>query len=132
MWFLCLLEKAACMLDSADLLRTFGLHLESGNADGAAMLFAPDAVYAEPPRFQFAGREALRAFFADFLTRHTDVHFAITRTLASADDTLLAAEWRWSYTRTADGTARAFAGMCFVEISYGLITRWRGYSVETS
>jgi|SRR5579872_4430438 len=120
------------MLDSADLLRTFGLHLEAGNADGAAMLFAPDAVYVEPPRFQFEGREALRAFFADFLARHTDVHFTITRTLASADDALLAAEWRWSYARTADSTARAFAGMCFLELSYGLITRWQGYSVETS
>lgn len=120
------------MLDSADLLRTFGLHLEAGNADGAAMLFAPDAVYEEPPRFQFAGREALRAFFAEFLATHTDVRFAITRWLASADDALLAAEWRWSYTRAADGAAKAFAGMCFVEVSFGLVTRWRGYSAEVS
>src|SRR5579859_27587 len=120
------------MLDSTDLLRTFSLHLETGNADGAAMLFAPDAVYEEPPRFQFEGREALRAFFADFLARHTDVHFSITRTLASPDDTLLAAEWRWSYSRSADATAHAFAGMCFLEVSYGLITRWRGYSAKIS
>lgn len=116
------------MLDSAELLRTFALHLEAGNTDGAAMLFAPDAVYEEPPRFAFTGREALRAFFADFLASHTEVHFTVIRTLASSDDTVLAAEWRWSYTRTADGTARAFAGMCFIELGYGLITRWRGYS----
>lgn len=116
------------MLDSADLLRTFGLHLEAGNADGAAMLFAPDAVYEESPRFSFTGREALRVFFADFLASHTDVRFTILRTLVSPDDTLLAAEWRWSYTRAADATARAFAGMCFIELGYGLITRWRGYS----
>ena len=120
------------MMDSADLLRTFGLHLEAGNADGAAMLFALDAVYEEPPRFRFEGREALRAFFADFLARHTDVSFTISRSLSSGDDTLLAAEWRWSYTRTADGTARAFAGMCFIEVSYGLITQWRGYSVPSA
>lgn len=118
------------MVDSADLLRTFGLHLEAGNADDAAMLFAPDAVYEEPPHFVFTGRESLRAFFADFLASHTDVRFTIIRTLASPDDTLLAAEWRWSYTRTADGTARAFEGMCFIELGYGFITRWRGYSAE--
>lgn len=118
------------MLDSSDLLRTFGLHLEAGNADGAAMLFAPDAVYEEPPHFVFTGRDALRSFFADFLASHSDVHFTVIRTLASSDDTLLAAEWRWSYTRTADETAKAFEGMCFIELSYGLITRWRGYSAQ--
>ena len=116
------------MLDASDLLREFGLCLEAGDADGAAALFASDAIYEEPPRFQFSGRDALRAFFADFFAHHTDVHFTITRSLASLNNTLLAAEWRWSYTRTADGTARAFAGMCFVEIADDLIARWRGYS----
>ena len=111
------------------ILRTFGLHLEHRDYDAAAMLFAADALYEEPPAFRFAGREALRAFFRDFFERHSDVRFTVGRALANPSGTLLACEWRWEYTRDADGEHRAFEGMCFVDLYDGLITRWHGYSV---
>lgn len=116
--------------DVPDILCTFGMHLEQGNYDAAAMLFAVDAVYEEPPAFRFAGREALRSFFRDFMERHSNVSFTIQRSVADPDGTLLAAEWRWAYTRDADGERRAFEGMCFVDLSFGLITRWHGYSIS--
>jgi len=112
-----------------ELLRALGTALATGDAAAAAALFAPDAVYNEPPRFHFAGRPAIFAFIADFAARHTEVSFTVTRSLASADGALLAAEWRWAY-RRLDGAQRAFAGMCFVEVRGGLIARWRGFSAR--
>jgi ketosteroid isomerase-like protein len=112
---------------AAEILRRFGACLERGDAEGAAACFTADAVYEEPPRFAFTGRPAVHAFIVDFLARHTDVRFTVARALASADGTLVAAEWRWSY-RSLDGSAHAFAGMCFVEPRDGRIARWRGFS----
>lgn len=111
-----------------DILRTFGAHLARGDYDAAAALFAPDALYEEPPRFRFAGREALRGFFRDFAARHSNVSFTVQRAIADPSGTLLAAEWRWEYTRDADGERRAFAGICFVDLAGGLIAHWRGFS----
>ena len=114
-------------MPTEELLRAFGAALATGDAAAAAALFAPDAVYDEPPRFHFEGRPAIAAFIADFAARHTEVSFTVTRSLASADGALLAAEWRWAYHRL-DGATRAFAGMCFVEVRGGLVARWRGFS----
>src|SRR5260370_42605668 len=103
-----------------ELLRAFGAALATGDAAAAAALFAPDAVYDEPPRFHFEGRPAIAAFIADFAARHTEVSFTVTRSLASADGALLAAESRWAY-RRLHGSQRAFAGMCFVDVRRGLM-----------
>jgi uncharacterized protein (TIGR02246 family) len=111
-------------------LGRFAACLERGDAEGAAALFAPDAEYAEPPRFHFAGRDAIRTFIADFAARHREVRYAIVRTLTAPDGLLTAAEWRFSYTRAADGSRVAFAGMSWVELRDGLIARWRGYSAR--
>lgn len=108
-------------------LARFGECLERGDAEGAASCFTPDTVYEEPPHAFFTGREAVRAFIADFLARHTDVRFTVERTLTSADGALVAAEWRWSY-RRLDGSPFAFAGMSFVALRDGQIAHWRGYS----
>jgi limonene-1,2-epoxide hydrolase len=118
-------------MPTEELLRAFGAALATGDAAAAAALFVPDAVYDEPPRFRFEGRPAILAFIADFAAHHTEVSFTVTRSLASADGALLAAEWRWSY-RRMDGAQRAFAGMCFVEVRGGLIARWRGFSAPIS
>jgi uncharacterized protein (TIGR02246 family) len=108
-------------------LQAFGACLQRGDAMAAAELFAPDATYDEPPAFHFAGRDAIATFIADFAARHTAVSFTVTRSLAAADGALLAAEWRWTYSRL-DGTRRAFEGISFVSLRDGRIARWRGFS----
>jgi ketosteroid isomerase-like protein len=115
----------------ADLLRAFGDCLARGDASGAAALFALDAVYEEPP-VHFAGREAIHTFIAEFAATHSDARFEILRALASPDGALLAAEWRWSYMRSAGGTQRTFAGISFVELRDGLIAHWRGFSAPVA
>src|SRR5260370_13613722 len=109
-----------------ELLRAFGAALATGDAAAAAALFAPDAVYDEPPRFHFEGRPAIAAFIADFAARHTEVLFTVTRSLASADGALLAAEGRWAYPRL-EGAQRAFAGMCSVQVRGAPIAPLRAF-----
>ncbi|WIG61695.1 MAG: hypothetical protein OJF49_004443 [Ktedonobacterales bacterium] len=116
--------------DAIAILRAFGDCLAQGDADGAMALFTPDALYEEPPAHTFTGRDALHAFIADFAARHTAVSFTILRALSSPTGDLLAAEWRWAYTRTVDGTRRVFEGISFVELRDGLIAHWRGYSAR--
>ncbi len=113
-----------------DVLQTFGAALERGDARAAAACFAPDALYEEPPRFRFAGQAAIADFIRDFTARHHDVRFEIVRALASPDGTLLAAEWRFGFTRTSDGTHTTYNGMSFVALADGRITHWRGYSAS--
>ena len=52
-------------------LLEFSSLLAAGDADGAADLFTADARYEEPPRPPLVGREAIRAFIADFAARHS-------------------------------------------------------------
>ena len=111
-------------------LRAFSDRLASGDAEGVAALFAEDATYNEAPAHHFAGRAALLAFVADFAARHHDVSFTVSRLLVSADGAEAAAEWRWAYTRDADGQRRAFAGASFLTFRAGLIASWRGYSAR--
>jgi uncharacterized protein (TIGR02246 family) len=108
---------------------------EHGDAEAAASLFAPDATYSEPPLFAFAGREAIRAFFADFAARHHDVSFRVVRALvqplSDPRAAIVAAEWRFAHTRTADGARKVYEGMSWInwiDVDGGLITRWRGFS----
>jgi ketosteroid isomerase-like protein len=102
-----------------------------GDADGAAALFASAAMYSEPPRFSFAGRAAIHAFFADFAARHHAVSFTILRVLERPDGALAAAEWRFAHTRTADNTRATYEGSAWIELdAAGLVTHWRGYSAR--
>jgi predicted SnoaL-like aldol condensation-catalyzing enzyme len=117
-------------LDALGLLQQFAEQLTAGDVVGAAALFAPDATYSEPPRFALAGREAISAFFADFAKRHTEVSFQVIRALADPCSSLVAAEWRFAYTRAADGERTVYEGMSWLECSGGAITRWRGFSAR--
>jgi hypothetical protein len=75
------------------------------------------------------GRAEILDFFTDFAERHTDVIFAISRAFADADNTHVAAEWRFSHTRTSDGLQRHYEGMSILEYtSEGLIASFRGFS----
>jgi limonene-1,2-epoxide hydrolase len=114
-------------MEPLDVLHAFAACLASGDADGAAALFAPDATYDEPPAAHFVGRDAIAAFIADFAARHTGASFTVIRSLTSPDGSLLAAEWRWAYSRL-DGTRRSFDGISFATLRDGLITSWRGFS----
>ncbi|HEX9414768.1 MAG TPA: nuclear transport factor 2 family protein [Ktedonobacterales bacterium] len=117
-------------MPTEELLRAFGAALATGDAAAAAALFAPDATYSEPPVFAFKGRRALRGFFADFAARHHAISFTLVRTLADPSGALVAAEWRFAHTRTADGERKEYEGMSWVELADGLIMSWRGFSVR--
>src|SRR5690348_16869259 len=105
------------MSDPVETLRAFGAAIERGKPAVAADLFAPDATYEEPPAPILRGRDALHAFFTDFASRHSDVSFTISRAFADASDTRVAAEWRFAYTRTQDGTQRVHEGISILEFT---------------
>jgi ketosteroid isomerase-like protein len=110
-----------------EVLRAFGAALAVGDATGAAALFAPDAVYDEPPA-HFEGRDVIAGFIATFAATHHDADFTVLRALTRPDQAEAAAEWRWSYTRNATGERRVFEGACFITFRDGLIASWRGFS----
>lgn len=114
--------------DPVAVLQNLAAALERGDAAAAAALFAPSATYSEPPHFAFTGRDAIHAFFADFFARHHDVTFTLTRTLVDPAGTLVAAEWRFAHTRTADASRKVYEGISWIEFSAGSIIHWRGFS----
>ncbi|HEU4785694.1 MAG TPA: nuclear transport factor 2 family protein, partial [Ktedonobacterales bacterium] len=117
------------MSDPVETLRAFGAAITRGEPTVAADLFAPDATYEEPPAPMLRGRAALLAFFTDFAARHSDVSFTISRAFADASNTHVAAEWRFTYTRTEDGTHRVYEGISILDLTAdGRIARWRGFS----
>jgi uncharacterized protein (TIGR02246 family) len=112
-----------------EILARFADALARGDADAAADLFAEDAIYEEPPRFRFAGREAIRAFFRDFADRHSAARFTVLRVVADPGRSLLAAEWEWRYVSANDQQERIFSGMSFIAFVGDKITSWRGLSM---
>lgn len=54
-------------MEPEDLTRLFVERANAGDADGVAALYEEDAVMAYPPGEVTAGREAIRALFAEFL-----------------------------------------------------------------
>src|SRR5262249_25823713 len=111
-----------------DVLFAFAERLGRGDAEGVAALFTPEATYYEPPAHAYSGRDAIRAFLADFVARHTEVSFTILRGVADQAGTRLAAEWRFAFTRRSDGTRRVFEGISMIELRDGMLASWRGYS----
>src|SRR5215467_3178333 len=110
-------------------LARFADALARNDADAAAEVFAEDALYEEPPRFHFAGREAIRVFLRDFTARHSDARFSVLRAVADPKRGVLAAEWEWRYLSASDGQERAFAGMSFITFAGDKIASWRGLSI---
>lgn len=117
-------------MDAPALLKAFGDRLAQGDAAGCALLFTPDATYEEPPQPLLVGRDAIRAFVAGFAATHRDVTFTVGRICLDATAMCVAAEWRFTYTRVADGTRGGFEGMSMIEVRGGQIARWRGFSAR--
>ncbi|HKD74981.1 MAG TPA: nuclear transport factor 2 family protein [Ktedonobacterales bacterium] len=114
------------------IIERFAKVWSEGDADLATRLFAPDATYAEPPRFAFTGREDLRRFFADFFARHTAVSFVVTRAIIAPDARSAALAWTFAHTRNDDGHRAAYQGMSIIDITPdGLIGAWQGISMPT-
>lgn len=111
------------------LLQAFGDRLAQGDASGCAGLFTPDATYEEPPQPLLTGRDAIRDFVAGFATTHHDVALTVSRICLDTSGTC-AAEWRFTYTRTTDGSRGGFEGMSMIEVRDGLIASWRGFSAR--
>jgi limonene-1,2-epoxide hydrolase len=119
------------MSDPVETLRAFGAAIERGEPTVAVDLFAPNATYEEPPAPMLCGRAALLAFLTDFTARHSDVSFTISCAFADASNTRVAAEWRFAYTRTEDGTQRVYEGISILAFTAeGLIASWRGFSAQ--
>jgi uncharacterized protein (TIGR02246 family) len=114
----------------AQIIELFAAVWSNGDAGEAARFFAPDATYAEPPRFAFTGRDNLHGFFADFFARHTAVSFVVTRTIIAPDARSAALAWTFAHTRTSDGHRAAYHGMSIIDITPdGLIGAWQGISL---
>jgi ketosteroid isomerase-like protein len=113
-------------------LRRFAVALAYGAPDTAAEYFTEEAIYEEPPRFRFEGREAIRAFLRDFAERHNRARFTVLRTVAAPERQLLATEWEWRYVGVSDGKEHAFAGMSFITFEGERIATWRGFSAAVT
>jgi limonene-1,2-epoxide hydrolase len=112
-----------------EILARFADALARGDPDAAVDLFDEGAIYEEPPRFHFEGREAIRAFFRDFSRRHAAARFTVLRAVTDPQRSLLAAEWEWRYFSASDQQERAFSGMSFIAFSGDRIMSWRGLSI---
>jgi ketosteroid isomerase-like protein len=92
-----------------------------GDPDAAAALFAEDAIYLEPPdRQRYAGRSALRDFFAE-TARGGPMSMTWHELVFDPSSGVGAGE----YTFTWNG--RTLHGISWAQIEGGLIRRWREY-----
>jgi uncharacterized protein (TIGR02246 family) len=94
------------------------------DADAAAELYAPDAVYYEPGDVSHGGRDEIRNYLAAYFARRGPVEVTVKREL-TADASVLA-EWTSSYTeggRRWSGTP----GVSVVEVGREGIIYHRDY-----
>ena len=94
------------------------------DADAAAALYAPDAVYYEPDNVPHRGRDEIRTHLASVYAVRGPIELTVKRQVG-ADQTVLA-EWTSSYTeggRRWSGTP----GVSVVEVGAEGITYHRDY-----
>jgi uncharacterized protein (TIGR02246 family) len=94
------------------------------DADAAAALYAPDAVYFEPDDVAHRGRDGIRNYLAAYFARRGPVEVTVKREV-TADSSVLA-EWTSSYTeggRRWSGTP----GVSVIELGRDGITYHRDY-----
>jgi uncharacterized protein (TIGR02246 family) len=94
------------------------------DADAAAKLYAPDAVYFEPDDVAHRGRDDIRNYLAAYFARRGPVEVTVKREV-TADSSVLA-EWTSSYTeggRRWSGTP----GVSVIELGRDGIAYHRDY-----
>jgi uncharacterized protein (TIGR02246 family) len=94
------------------------------DADAAATLYAPDAVYFEPDDVAHRGRDDIRNYLAAYFARRGPVEVTVKREV-TADSSVLA-EWTSSYTeggRRWSGTP----GVSVIELGRDGIAYHRDY-----
>ncbi|TAM61952.1 nuclear transport factor 2 family protein [bacterium] len=97
----------------------------AGDADAAAALFAPDAVYREAGREPLQGRTAIRDFMRAFFQSGKAARMVVGDVLVDGDVAFVA------FTFSVRGHAGAIAGPsemgALVRFSGACVTEWREY-----
>lgn len=97
----------------------------AGDADTAAELFAPDAVYHEAGREPLRGRAAIRAFMRRFFAGGSAVHMVVGDVLVDGETAFVAFTFAM---RGEGGAARQTMEMgALVRFGDGYVTEWREY-----
>ena len=97
----------------------------AGDADAAAELFAPDAVYREAGSEPLHGRPAIRDFMRHFFAGGSAVRMVVGDVLVDGETAFVAFTFAM---RGAGGTARQAMEMgALVRFGDGYVTEWREY-----
>jgi uncharacterized protein (TIGR02246 family) len=96
-----------------------------GDADAAAALYAPDAVYYQADNVGHRGRDEIRTYLASYFTVRGPVELTVKRQVGA--DAAVLAEWTSAYT---EGGRRSSGvpGVSVVEVGRDGITYHRDFS----
>jgi len=96
-----------------------------GDADAAAALYAPDAVYYQPDNVGHRGRDEIRTYLASYFAVRGPVDLTVKRQVGA--DAAVLAEWTSAYT---EGGRRSSGvpGVSVVEVGRDGITYHRDFS----
>jgi uncharacterized protein (TIGR02246 family) len=89
-----------------DLSRMFVERFNSGDADGLAALYEPEAILAMPPGQPTSGRQAIREFYARRLANRPHFTGDIQRALVNGDLALTSVLYETNITDAAGQTMR--------------------------
>jgi uncharacterized protein (TIGR02246 family) len=94
------------------------------DADAAAALYAPDAVYYEPDNVPHRGRDEIRAYLASYFAIRGPVELTVKRQVDA--DSAVMTEWTSAYTE-AGRRSSGVPGASVVEVGGAGITYHRDY-----
>ena len=110
--------------DSETVVTDFCKLWSTPNLDEILSWFTEDAVYHNIPMPAAEGREAIRAFIADFLAAADGIDFMVHRQVAQGD---LVMNERTDVMRLKNGREVALPVMGTFEVRDGRIAAWRDY-----
>jgi uncharacterized protein (TIGR02246 family) len=94
------------------------------DADAAAALYAPDAVYYEPDNVSHRGRDEIRTYLASYFAIRGPVELTVKRQVDA--DSAVMTEWTSAYTE-AGRRSSGVPGASVVEVGSDGITYHRDY-----